>query len=145
MAVDESEGKPRDGSDADNAPRKDQPGDALARQMGELARPLQAEEGEADVLAGMVGAAVELIPGAEEASISLVRGRRKVESCAPSGPLARQLDELQEKSGQGPCLDAAFEHQTVSVPDLAHDDRWPQFAHAPPPWARGACSPSSSS
>ncbi|WP_417221255.1 ANTAR domain-containing protein [Arthrobacter sp.] len=40
------------------------------------------------------------------------------------GELARSL---QEKVRQGRCLDAAFEHKTVNVPDLATERRWPKF------------------
>jgi transcriptional regulator with GAF, ATPase, and Fis domain len=35
---------------------------------------------------------------------------------------------LQEELGEGPCLDAAFDQQTVRVPDMAHEERWPRFA-----------------
>lgn len=103
-------------------------GDGLAAQMSELARLLQAEEDETAILTRMVTAAVDMIPGVEEASIMVVQSRKKVEARAPSGELARQVDALQEKVGQGPCLDAVFEHKTVSVPDMSAEQRWPRFA-----------------
>lgn len=114
-----------DGSAADAT---DLPGDDLAARMGELARILQQEKDEGAILSRMVKAATDMIPGAQEASITLVQGRRKVEARAPSGELARQVDALQDEVGQGPCLDAVYEEKTVNVPDMASEQRWPKFA-----------------
>ncbi|GAA1133932.1 GAF and ANTAR domain-containing protein [Citricoccus alkalitolerans] len=123
MSDDEAQGKDDEKGATLGGPRDDE----LARHMSELARSLHAEEGEAAVLERMVGAAVGMIPGAQEASITLVHGRKRVETRVPTGDLAREIAALQEEVGQGPCLDAAFEHKTVSVPDLAAERRWPDF------------------
>jgi transcriptional regulator with GAF, ATPase, and Fis domain len=106
----------------------DQELEGLAEQMSELARSLQAEENPQDVLAHLVGAAIELVPGADEGSISVVEGRRDVQSQAPSSDLPEQVDALQSEFNQGPCLDAVYEHGTVSVPDMASEQRWPDFS-----------------
>jgi transcriptional regulator with GAF, ATPase, and Fis domain len=100
----------------------------LAGQLSSLARALHQEGDPQLMLHGIVQAAVQLIPGCEQASISAVAGRRHVTSRAPSGELARTVDALQEEVGQGPCLDAVFEDETVRVPDMAGERRWPQFA-----------------
>lgn len=75
----------------------------------------------------VVVAAVTLIPGTDEGSISLVTGRN-VTSHRPCGELPRRIDALQAEVGEGPCLDAVFEHQTVRVPDMANEQRWLNFA-----------------
>lgn len=103
-------------------------GGDLAEHMRDLARSLHAEEGQAAVLAHMVRAAIDMIPGAEEASISLVTGRSKVESHAASSELPCEIDILQEKVRQGPCIDSAFDHETVLVPDMHDEPRWPEFS-----------------
>lgn len=105
-------------------------GDApLASRLGELAREFQREQGTAATLTYLVSAAVALIPGVEQASISIVFGRKVATSEYPTGPLPAAIDAIQTETGQGPCLDAAFEHQTVRVNDLrAASDRWPLFA-----------------
>lgn len=100
----------------------------LATQLGELARELQQEEDLDTVLAGIVQAAVQLIPGAADASISLVTGRKTIESKIASGELPRRVDALQSSTGQGPCIDAAYEDRIVRVPDLATETRWPAFS-----------------
>lgn len=99
----------------------------LATRLGVLARELQ-HEGDLDtVLSGIVQAAVELIPGAADASISVVSGRKRVESKIASGDLPRRVDALQSSTGQGPCLDAAYEDRVVRVSDLSTETRWPAF------------------
>ena len=100
----------------------------LATQLSELARELQQENDVKAVLSGIVDAALDLVPGTAHASISLVTGRKKVDSEAASGELPRQVDALQNSTGQGPCLDAAYEERVVRVPDLSREDRWPAFS-----------------
>ncbi|WP_427175246.1 GAF and ANTAR domain-containing protein [Arthrobacter sp. 92] len=99
----------------------------LATRLGDLARELQHEDDLETVLSGIVEAAVQLIPGAAEASISLVTGRKEIESKVASGDLPRRVDALQSSTGQGPCLDAAYEDRNVRVPDLSTETRWPAF------------------
>lgn len=100
----------------------------MATQLSELARELQQENDLDAVLAGIVQAALELIPGTAHASISLVTGRKKVNSEVASGELPRQVDALQNSTGQGPCLDAAYQERVVRVPDLSRETRWPVFS-----------------
>lgn len=42
--------------------------------------------------------------------------------------LIRQLDALQSEVGHGPCVDVLAGGDTVYVPDLLDDQRWPQFS-----------------
>ena len=100
----------------------------LAAQFGAVARALQAERDTVAMLDELVASAVRMIPGADEASISVVTGRTAVTSQNPTGELPERVDALQTETGQGPCLDAAYEHRTVRVPDMAHEERWPRFA-----------------
>ncbi len=101
--------------------------DALAARFSELARELQEQPDPEGALEEIVQAAVAVIPGVDEGSISVVTARRHVRSEAASGELPRLVDELQERTGQGPCLDAAYRHETVRVADMASETRWPQF------------------
>ena len=101
--------------------------DELAVSFSELARALQQPDDPDRTLQAIVQAAVQLIPGVDEASISAVLGRKRVTSQAPSGELARAVDALQDELGQGPCLDAVYEQETVRVADMATETRWPHF------------------
>ncbi|WP_434995479.1 GAF and ANTAR domain-containing protein [Arthrobacter sp. Ld5] len=100
----------------------------LATELAELARSLQGEPDVDAIVAGFVHAAVELIPGVDEGSVSVVLGRRRVDSRGASGTLPERIDALQMEAGEGPCLEAAYKHRTIRVPDMAHEDRWPLFA-----------------
>ncbi|WP_104168006.1 GAF and ANTAR domain-containing protein [Arthrobacter sp. SX1312] len=100
----------------------------LATELAELARSLQQEPDSDAILAGFVHAALDLIPGVDEGSVSVVTGRKNVGSRAPSGDLPVRIDALQMETGEGPCLEAAYERRTVRVADMAHEERWPLFA-----------------
>src|SRR5207244_965244 len=71
--------------------------------------------------------AKQTIPGTAEASVTLVRGGVAT-TAAYTGDLALRLDERQYEVEHGPCVDAAVGSVLVSVPDMANDDRWVQFA-----------------
>jgi len=101
----------------------------LAERLSALARDLQRTGGTTNVLQRIVAAAVDLIPGADAASISVATGRSRVESRAPSGELSRLVDAAQTETGQGPCLDALHHHRMVSAPNMATETRWPEFSH----------------
>ncbi|HWF40913.1 MAG TPA: GAF and ANTAR domain-containing protein [Acidothermaceae bacterium] len=102
--------------------------DDLAARLSELARDLQRQDDADHTMETIVRAAVDVIPGVDAASISVVLGRRRVESHAATGDLPRAVDAIQMEVGQGPCLDAVYDQCTVSVPDVAADDRWPRFS-----------------
>ena len=99
--------------------------DELARRLAEAARGLQEQLDPQQVLDRVVSLAVAMVPGADEATITMVRARRHVYSAAATGELAAWFDVLQDETGQGPCLDAMWNQQTVRVDDLPADPRWP--------------------
>lgn len=101
--------------------------DALAETFSNFARTAVNRDPH-DTLIEVVRAAVDVVPGCDEASISIVLGRRHVTSEAASGQMPRDVDILQERLRQGPCLDAAYEHASVLVPDMSTETRWPLFA-----------------
>jgi GAF domain-containing protein len=99
----------------------------LASRLSGLARSLRAQSNVEDTLTEAVQSALTLIPRASEASISMVKARRRVVSRAASGELPRLVDEVQTRTGQGPCMDAALRTRVVRVPDISQDTRWPRF------------------
>lgn len=103
-------------------------GEVLAESLAVLARELEEHDDPDTMLAAIVAAAVAMVPGVDEGSISAVAGRRQVSSVAPSGDLPHQVDAVQTEVQQGPCLDALYRQQTVRVSDMATEDRWPLFA-----------------
>lgn len=72
-------------------------------------------------------AAVDLMPGASGAGITLVHRRQPLRTAAATSDLVRRGDQLQYDLMQGPCLDAAWEEDQVYVSDLDQDRRWPDW------------------
>jgi GAF domain-containing protein len=60
--------------------------------------------------------------------VILAIGRRHLEVVAATSPVPQQLDELQQREGAGPCLDAARSQAVIRIEDVATDARWPPFA-----------------
>ncbi|MBE8520580.1 GAF and ANTAR domain-containing protein [Amycolatopsis sp. H6(2020)] len=81
-------------------------------------------------VAAIVKAAVDHVEGAEFAGISLVSHGRVIRTVAPTDEVVTAIDEVQYRSGQGPCLDAIAEHQVYATGDLAAEGRWAAFARA---------------
>ncbi|MEU8611937.1 GAF and ANTAR domain-containing protein [Actinoplanes sp. NPDC048791] len=79
------------------------------------------------VLTRVAELAQRTLPGADEVSITLVRDGRPY-TAAYTGEIALQLDERQYERDAGPCLQAASEKVTISVPDTASDTRWDGWA-----------------
>jgi GAF domain-containing protein len=102
---------------------------SLGEIMAQVARSLQEEHGDvAATLEAITAAAVHSVPGADACGVTLVVERREVESRAPTGHLPRQIDTLQQRLGEGPCLDAVYDEKTVRIDDIHAEDRWPRFA-----------------
>ncbi|MDX3658927.1 GAF and ANTAR domain-containing protein [Streptomyces sp. ID05-26A] len=102
-------------------------GGDLATQLTDIARALQRQRGEQQTLDAIVHAAVGTIPGAGHAGIMTVRDKKEILTVATTGALPCDVDQAQYDSSEGPCLTALFDQVIVSVPDVVHDDRWPEF------------------
>jgi GAF domain-containing protein len=100
-----------------------QPAEAFAQ----LGRIRFAETDLDGILAQVAGLAKRSIPGAEEVSVTLLRGRG-AHTAAFTGQLAVALDEWQYAHRAGPCLAAAESTATLSVPDMSTEHRWLAFA-----------------
>lgn len=80
------------------------------------------------VLQRVAELARDSVPGVDEASVTLVQGRRAT-SVAFTGSLAVQLDERQYELGFGPCMDAAMSGQTIAIRNTSLGDQaYPGFS-----------------
>ncbi|MFZ0831477.1 MAG: GAF and ANTAR domain-containing protein [Mycobacterium sp.] len=105
-------------------------GDDLARRMAELAREVAAPTSVDDVLAGVTSAAMEIIPGVDAAGVLLIVSRGRFETHAPTSGLPGKLDALQQKFGEGPCVQAAIDELIVRTDDFEKEQRWPRYSRA---------------
>jgi GAF domain-containing protein len=102
---------------------------SLGDVMSRVARELQGEHGDVEATLQIISrVAAGTVPGADACGISYVFGRSRVQPRASSDDLAEDVDSLQSRLQQGPCLDAIWKHPVVRVDDVGSDERWPRFA-----------------
>ena len=72
-------------------------------------------------------AAIDAVPGAEYAGITLADRHGKLETTAATHPLVHRVDALQYQLKQGPCVDAVQGRWEARSDDLRLDVRWPKY------------------
>jgi hypothetical protein len=88
--------------------------------MGEGQRGLE------DLLRHVAEYAVEAIPGADGAGLTLLEADR-VDTMVASADFVREVDAIQYGIGEGPCITAATEGRAVRSGSLGADPLWPRF------------------
>ena len=79
-----------------------------------------------ELLTEVAGFAVRAIPGADGAGLTLIESSR-TDTIVTTAPFVREVDDIQYGIGQGPCISAATEGQTIISGSLGGDKRWPRF------------------
>jgi hypothetical protein len=74
----------------------------------------------------LVNLAVERVPSARWASLTVLRAR-KFRTEATTDPAATTADALQYEMGFGPCVDAVRDDSVYVSGDVAGDQRWPKW------------------
>jgi GAF domain-containing protein len=96
--------------------------------MSAVACSLRLEHADVEsTLQAITATAVGTVPGADAASIIYVVARRRLEPRARTGDMSRLTDDVQDRVGEGPCLDALWEHKIVRIADMLTETRWPRF------------------
>jgi GAF domain-containing protein len=99
----------------------------LSAELATLARDLSSAGTPAEVLQRVVDVTRVMIPPSESAGVSLATRRGQIRSSAATDDLPTRSDELQQSTGQGPCMDAVWEQEVVELSDLRVDRRWPEW------------------
>lgn len=102
----------------------------LAQRMAELARAAAAPRSVEEVLSDVTATAKELIPGVDSAGVLLIGKAGKYETLAPTSTLPYELDALQMKHDEGPCVQAAIDDLIVRTEDFRTEERWPHYSPA---------------
>jgi PAS domain S-box-containing protein len=100
----------------------------LLTELAELAAVLAGQHSTQEVLDQAVQVARHAVPGAEQASISLVDEAGTLYSPSSTGELATECDMAQYQLGEGPCLQALWgDSHVLHIDDLRAETRWPAW------------------
>ena len=100
----------------------------LLDDFAEVARLFRSHTADPDI-ADMVCELALKVVGGDHASITSIRSGQFT-TVAATSEVPEHADKIQYKVGNGPCLDAIRENDTIRVDDLATEPRWPQFGTA---------------
>jgi PAS domain-containing protein len=98
------------------------------RVLAEAAAELAGQPTPQQTLEHIAQLAMRSVAGCDQASVSVQRGRGKLESPAATGELAAACDQLQYELKEGPCVRALDETEPIRVTDMSAERRWPRFA-----------------
>lgn len=101
----------------------------IIRAFVDLSNELVDDYDVVDVLSQLTVHCAHLID-ASSAGLLLADGRGVLHLAATSSERTHHLEIFQLQRDEGPCLDCFHGGQAVLVPDLAEEDRWPQFCQA---------------
>jgi GAF domain-containing protein len=99
----------------------------LARALADAAQAINAPGTLEDTLDAIARTARDAVPGFDHVGISVVQGDGTVTTMAATSRLVRELDTLQYKLGEGPCVATLRDQSMVLVEELADDTRWPRY------------------
>jgi hypothetical protein len=116
-------------------PRRNDEGSGIVtpvnlREVADAMRSLSADvapENRDGMLQRLVTVAVERVPPAQWASVSMLRGGRFT-TPASTGEVATRADQLQYELGSVPCVDAAMDDSVLVTGDVAAEERWPEWS-----------------
>jgi GAF domain-containing protein len=103
--------------------------DEVSGYLSQLAEVLTAEEEIGRVLQRSVDQLVGSVPGADMASVTVLRGETG-ETVASSNERVWAIDSDQYATGDGPCLEASRTREVVRVGVEEAHERWPEFARS---------------
>jgi len=98
----------------------------LADSLAALADMAYESAGLTDLLTRVAELAVQAIPGADGAGLTLLEVDR-ADLIVKSEAFVRAIDDIQYGIGEGPCISAAATGQTKRSGELGIDPRWPLF------------------
>jgi GAF domain-containing protein len=100
---------------------------ALRRGLQALSLTLTAPAPLEDRLTEVARITVQAILGADGAGVTLL-DQPNGNTIVASAPFVREIDSIQYRLGQGPCVSAVGEERAFRSGSLSSDRRWPKFA-----------------
>jgi GAF domain-containing protein len=101
----------------------------VAQALRDVARSLEAEPDLEHVLGAIAASVTDTVPGAQQAGVSLRKGKL-LQTVASTSDLTRRINNIEHELNEGPCLQALLDHHSYRIDDMSQDTRWPRFAAA---------------
>jgi GAF domain-containing protein len=99
----------------------------IARALADSARAMDEPSTLAETLDAIVHAARCSVPGIDAVSISAWNRDGAMETVAGTDQLAWELDEVQYRLGEGPCVDTLRGERVLLAEHLRHRQEWPRY------------------
>ncbi|TAM68074.1 GAF and ANTAR domain-containing protein [Mycobacterium sp.] len=100
----------------------------IANQLVELLTNLEREQSDtATGLHELLDNGVHHVTGSQYGGITLAEASTSVSSVVATHRYPMVLDAIQNSSGEGPCLAAAWEHHMMHIADLNSERRWLRY------------------
>ena len=106
--------------------RPDIPPDILAA-LRKVAQEMDQPQALQTTLDTIVETAALSLPGIDHVGITIAGRDGQMETKAGTDPLVWELDELQYRLGEGPCVHAIGVEPVITVEWARSDERWPRF------------------
>jgi len=100
--------------------------DDLTKSLAGLSGLLTGHRPVRETLVEIAGFAVQAIPGADGAGLTMLEGGR-AQTVVASAEFVHQVDDVQYELGEGPCILAVESGRTQSSGSLGGEARWPHF------------------
>jgi GAF domain-containing protein len=100
--------------------------DGLATALVGLSRLLAGTETLEHLLEQVAGFAVQAVPGADGAGVTMIEAGAP-DTIVASTSFVRDVDAIQYRLGEGPCISAAATGRTRGSGRLGEDEAWPTF------------------
>src|SRR4051812_4555634 len=100
---------------------------SFAATLAEAARTINEPRSVEETLETIADTARASVPGFDAVGISLMHSDGTVETKAATGELVWELDRLQYKLSEGPCVSSLHETPVLVVDDIRHEQRWSRF------------------
>ncbi|WP_445259015.1 ANTAR domain-containing protein [Nocardioides aurantiacus] len=101
--------------------------DDIARAIGRAAQQMGQATSVEEVLELIASSAAETLPAFDHVGVSTVEMRGEVQTRAATSDLVVELDRLQYRLSEGPCVDSLAGEDVVAAPDIEQDQRWPRY------------------
>ena len=100
---------------------------AIAHALAEAATAINSAHNLDETLEAIARAARHSVPGIDHAGISVMHRSGRIETKAATDQLVWDLDALQYRLNEGPCVTAIRDQPVVVVEHARHEQRWPRY------------------